>query len=82
MSEHGGIPRAGNAANSPWGIAGGGLTKLEWFAGMAMIGELASQDIRSDGKGTGIIKNPTEAAYRMFNLAAAMVAESDRRSQP
>ncbi len=34
----------GHAANTPWGIAGGGLSIQDWFAGQALIGILSRGD--------------------------------------
>ena len=45
-----------------------GLTKLEWFAGMALAGEDVAAAV-----------NYQEAAKHIFDLAEAMLAESEKR---
>lgn len=32
-----------------------GMSLRDWFAGMALQGELAAQDVRNDGRGTGVL---------------------------
>lgn len=51
-----------------------GLTKLEWFAGMALQGLLA------DGQRIDIDPD-CDIAQRAFNMAEAMIVEAERRSK-
>jgi len=48
-----------------------GMTKLEWFAGMAMQGMLANSGLDTD--------TDSEVISWSFNLAEGMIAESERR---
>ncbi len=54
-----------------------GLTKLEYFAAAALTGDLAAQ---SDGM--GYFLHPYDSlAIRCFDVAEAMLAESERRQR-
>ena len=87
MSENSGGPvypqpctSDGNPANTPWGFAGGGLTKLEWFAGMALAGGLEAGAMLPDVN--MFLHPPSELAKRAVNIAIATLAECERRSKP
>ena len=60
-----------------------GLTKLEWFAGMALIGYYAGDCISA----TKVVAEEVGAAQKdviaraCFQQAAAMLAESERRQK-
>lgn len=52
-----------------------GMTLRDYFAAKAMEGEFAAQDIRHDGRGTGIIQphNMLACAIRYYEMADAML---------
>ena len=57
-----------------------GLTRLEWFAGMALQMFGVEQE-QLDRLGKGDLPDHKFVATFCFDIAAAMVAESERRSK-
>lgn len=58
-----------------WSDGSEGMTLRDYFAAKAMVGELAAQDARHDGKGTGVVTSDgmLEFAGRCYALADAML---------
>jgi hypothetical protein len=51
-----------------------GITLRDYFAAKAMEGDLAAQDARSDGKGTGVVEGDCLGfARRCYKIADAML---------
>ena len=52
-----------------------GMTLRDYFAARAMQGELAAQDVRNDGKGTGVLTPDTMLPFatRCYAMADAML---------
>lgn len=57
-----------------------GMSLRDYFAAKAMQGELAAQDARNDGKGTGVLTpdSMSEFAARCYATADAMLAEREK----
>jgi len=60
-----------------------GMTLLDYFAGQAMQGELASQEFAPDGGYyyANDKSNRYNLAEKCYNIAEAMIAEKRRREQ-
>lgn len=69
----------GYSANSPYGIAGGGLSMRDYFAAMAMLGQLSGPALSDpDGLARAMRKagksDPQELiAYNAYSFADAML---------
>ena len=52
-----------------------GMKLRDYFAAKAMEGDLASQDIRASGKGTGVVEEENFLAFatRCYKIADAML---------
>jgi hypothetical protein len=70
------INEGGSAFPVPADWDGKGMTLRDYFAAKAMQGELAAQDERNHGKGTGILTpdSMNEFAKRCYEIADAMLA--------
>lgn len=67
----------GHAANSPYGIAGGGISIRDYFAAAALTGLMANSDWYSGAANrshAGEAPLGEQAAARAFNVADAMLA--------
>ena len=54
---------------------GGGMSMLEWYAGQALVGELAAYTREEDSNYA-----PAATASRCFDVAQAMIAEHAKRT--
>lgn len=75
------FPRTGEAdviKTYPHEVHQTGMSLRDYFAAKAMQGELAAQDVRNDGKGTGVLtsKDMSDFAIRCYAIADAMLKVS------
>jgi hypothetical protein len=69
----------GYAANSPYNIAGGGMTLRDWFAGVALQGLLSGGAARRDNKLVDADGNFARLENAAYGFADAMLAARDSK---